>query len=80
MIEGRRCIEHCASHTQTNKHQSVRKGKVSVAVIVMVVMIGSREAKEDMEARSMERERKEGRKEGGVKEGKKEQLALRRLC
>ena len=46
----------------------------------MVVMIGSREAKEDVEATSMERERKEGRKEGGVKEGKKEQLALRRLC
>jgi hypothetical protein len=37
-------------------------------VIVMVVMIGSTEAKENMEAKSMER----GRKEGGVKEGKKE--------
>ena len=38
----------------------------------MVVMIGSREAKEDLEARSMERRRKEGRKGGGVKEGKKQ--------
>ena len=46
----------------------------------MVVMIGSREAKEDLEARSMERGRKDGRKEGGVKVKKREQLVLRRLC
>ena len=38
----------------------------------MVVMIGSREAKEDLEARSVGRRRKEGRKGGGVKEGKKQ--------
>ena len=67
MIEGRRSIEHCASHKQTNTHKSVRKGKVSTVVIVMVVTIGSREAKEDVEARSMERGRKDKRKEGGVK-------------
>jgi hypothetical protein len=41
-------------------------------VSVMVVMIGFRETKEDVEARSVGRGRKEGRKEGGVKEGKKE--------
>jgi hypothetical protein len=33
---------------------------VSTVVIAMVVMIGSREVKEDLEARSMERGRKEG--------------------
>ena len=44
----------------------------------MVVMIGSREAKEDVEARSMERGRKEGIKEGGVKVRAREQVALRR--
>jgi hypothetical protein len=38
-----------------------------MVVIVMVVTIGSREAKEDVEARSMERGRKDERKEGGVK-------------
>jgi hypothetical protein len=43
-----------------------------MVVIVMVVMIGSREAKEDLEARSVGRRRKEGRKRGGVKEGKKQ--------
>ena len=80
LIEGRRYFERCASHTQTNKHKSVRKGKVSVAVVVMVVMIGSREAKEDVEARSTERGRKDGRKEGGVKVQEREQLVLRRLC
>jgi hypothetical protein len=41
-------------------------------VIVMVGMIGSREVKENVEARSMDRGRKEGRKEGGVQEGKKD--------
>ena len=60
-------VEHCASHTQTNKQKSVRKRKVSIEVSVMLLMIGSREAKEDVEARSMERGRKEERKEGGVK-------------
>ena len=77
---GRRIPEHCASHTQTNKQKSVRKGKVSMEVIVMVVMIGSRDVKEDVEARSMERGRKDKRKEGGVKVKKREQLTLRRLC
>jgi hypothetical protein len=47
----------------------------------MVVMIGSREVKEDMKAkeRSAERGRKEGRKGGGVKVRAREHLALRRL-
>ena len=49
-------------------------------VIVMVVTTGSRDVKEDVEARSMERGRKDGRKEGGVKVQAREQLALRRLC
>ena len=80
MIEGRRSKEHCASHKQTNTHKSVRKRKVSVAVVVMVVMIGSREAKEDVEARSMKRGRNDRRKEGGVKVQAREQLTLRRLC
>ena len=44
----------------------------------MVVMIGSRDVKEDVEARSMERGRKEERKEGGVKVQAREQVALRR--
>jgi len=50
-------------------------------VVVMVVMIGSREAKEDVEAKegSMERGSKEGRKGGGVKVRAREQVALRRL-
>jgi hypothetical protein len=43
-----------------------------MVMIVLVVMIGSREAKEDLEARSVGRRRKEGRKGGGVKEGKKQ--------
>ena len=51
-----------------------------MAVVVMVVMIGSREAKEYLEARSMKRGRKEGRKEGGVKVQAREHLAFRRLC
>ena len=51
-----------------------------MVVIVMVVMIGSREAKEDVEARSMKRGRNDGRKEGGVKVQAREQLALQRLC
>jgi len=38
-------------------------------VIVMVVMIGSREAKEDLEARSVGRRRKEGRKKQGEVDG-----------
>ena len=46
----------------------------------MVVMIGSRDVKEDVEARSMERGRKDGRKEGGLKVQAREQLTLRRLC
>ena len=45
----------------------------------MVVMIDSRDAKEDVEARNMERGKKDGRKEGGVKVQAREQLALRRL-
>ena len=46
----------------------------------MVVMIGSRDVKEDVEARSTERGSKDGRKEGGVKVKKREQLVLRMLC
>ena len=46
----------------------------------MVVTTGSREVKEDFEARNMERGKKDGRKEGGVKVKKREQLVLRRLC
>ena len=62
MIEGIRRIEHCASHTQTNKQKSVRKVKVGMAVVVLtMVMIGSR-VKEDMKAK--ERSMKRGRKEG----------------
>ena len=61
-----------------NTVQVTNERKVSVAVVVMMVMIGSREAKEDVEARSAERGRQEGRKEGGVKVQKREQLALRR--
>jgi hypothetical protein len=49
-------------------------------VIVMVVMIGSRDVKEDVEARSTERGSKDGRKEGGAKVQEREQLTLRRLC
>ena len=44
--------------------------------MTMVVMIGFREAKEDVEARSVERERKEGRKEGGVKVQKKGTVSI----
>jgi hypothetical protein len=47
-------------------------------VSVMVLMIGSREAKEDVEARIMERGSKEGSKGGGVKVQAREQVALRR--
>ena len=49
LIEGRRIIEHCASHKQTNTHKSARKGKVGMAVVVltMVVMIGPREVNEE---------------------------------
>ena len=46
----------------------------------MVVTTGSREVKEDLEARNMERGKKDGRKEGGVKVQEREQLVLRRLC
>ena len=46
----------------------------------MVVTTGSREVKEDFQARNMERGKKDGRKEGGVKAKKREQLVLRRLC
>ena len=79
LIEGRRFPEHCASHTQTNTHKSVRKRKVSMEVIVMVVIIESRDVEEDVEARSTERGRKDGKKEGGVKVQAREHLALRRL-
>jgi hypothetical protein len=62
LIEGRRYTEHYAGHTPTNKHKSVRKRKVSVAVVVMVVMIGSREAKEYLEARNTDCSRLGSRK------------------
>jgi hypothetical protein len=63
---------------ETTIQKSVRKRKVSMEVSVMVLMIGSREAKEDVEARSMERGSKEGRKGGEVKVQAREQVALRR--
>jgi hypothetical protein len=44
----------------------------------MLLMIDSREAKEDVEARSMERGSKEGRKGDGVKVRARDQVALRR--
>jgi hypothetical protein len=51
-----------------------------MVVIVMVVMIGSRDVEEDVEARSTERGRKDEKKEGRVKVQAREHLALRRLC
>jgi hypothetical protein len=61
----------CESHTnqQTRKYKK-RESEHGGRLLTMVVMLGSREVKEDMEAkeRSTEKGRKEGRKGGGVKE------------